>query len=275
MFKELRNEAVFQFHLRTDSPFVVKSGSEDLLDPTLPDSQILRSYRKGKLEAVIPGSSLKGVFRSRAEQLLKTMGHHGIDTFRRIRKEKDDVIKDIYEKKSDPVQQLFGSTAIKSRILFQDAFPLEGTEVVTGLRHGVGIHRVTGGAADRVKFDTEIVESGVFQAEIRLTNYELWQLALVAWLLQDLDEGFIKIGSMTTRGFGRFLVENLQLKVRDYRINTSQLTGFQDKDVIGKALEWKASLLRKEAYFDSLEELIGDGGILLDVPFPAPKEARA
>ncbi|ARU61773.1 hypothetical protein CBW65_12605 [Tumebacillus avium] len=271
MFKELRNEAVFQFHLKTDAPFVIKSGSEDILDPTLPDSQLLRSYRNGKMEAVIPGSSLKGVFRSRAEQLLKTLGHH-TDTFRFVRRN-GGTARELYDN-SDLAQQLFGSTVIKSRILFQDAFPVEGTEVVTGLRHGVGIHRVTGGAAGGVKFDTEVVEEAVFQAEIRLVNYELWQLALVAWLIQDLHEGFIKIGSMTTRGFGRFEVDSLNLNVRDYRSQVERLTGFQESDTIGSPLHWKRMLLRKEIQFTSLQELIGENGLLLNVPFPKPKEIQ-
>ncbi|MFN3359299.1 MAG: RAMP superfamily CRISPR-associated protein, partial [Pseudomonas sp.] len=114
MFKELRNEAVYRFQITTESPFVIKSGEEDILDPTAAKSQVLRAFHHGERQVVIPGSSLKGVFRSRAEQLMRTMG--SVIDSRPRRAIKEDTGQSVYEKKSDAGQQLFGSTALKGRI---------------------------------------------------------------------------------------------------------------------------------------------------------------
>lgn len=270
MYKDLRNEAIYRFQIQTDAPFVIKSGEADILDPTLPDSQVVRSYRRGESHVVIPGSTLKGIFRSRAEQLLQTMGH-SVNPFKTLKREKDETSQSLYVR-SDLAQRLFGSTAMKGRIQFQDAFPAGGTEVVMGLRHGVGINRITGGAETGKKFETEVVEEAVFQVEVRLVNYELWQLALIAWLIQDLHDGYIKIGSYTTRGFGRFLVNDVSLQVTDYRPEVKWLTGYEATDRIGSPIEWKRTLLKKEVTYSTLHELIGEQGVLNDVHFPKPKQ---
>src|SRR3569833_2071397 len=106
MFKKQHNEAVYRFQITTESPFVIKSGEEDILDPTAPKSQVLRAYHNGEQQVVIPGSSLKGVFRSRAEQLLSTIGCK-ISSHSVVRAEKGDTGRTIYEEKSDPAQRLF------------------------------------------------------------------------------------------------------------------------------------------------------------------------
>ncbi len=260
MFKELRNEAIYTFQLETLAPFVIKSGNEDVLDASLPDSQVLRSYRNGFSVPVIPGSTLKGVFRSRAEQLLKSMGYPISDLF----SENHD--------HDDLVHRLFGSTKCRGRVVFHDAFPVSGTEIVTGLRHGVGINRFTGGAENSRKFDTEVVEQGCFQVEVKLVNYEIWHLALIAWLIQDLSEGYIKIGSATTRGFGRFTVTELVLTVREYRrLSDRYLHGYEPADVLQRELDWTSSFFKKEARLNSMEELIGVDGMLVNARFPEVK----
>lgn len=263
MFKKLHNEAIYRFRLKTASPFVIKSGEEDILDPNASKGQLLRSLHNWQRKVVIPGSTLKGVFRSRAEQLMRTMGCSIEGKFIRGDNESGQFI---YEEKSDAAQQLFGSTALKGRIVFNDAFPAQGTEVVEGLRHMVGINRITGGADNGRKFDTEVVEQGTFEVEVRLVNYELKHLALIAWLLLDLHEGFMKIGSFTTRGFGRFEVEHLTLQVHEYRRKVDKLTGFFENDSTGETLHWNNALLKKTATFEGLEQLIGPSGLFQSVP---------
>ena len=70
MFKRLYNEAVISFEMKTVSPLFINSGDSDQLDPAAADNTFLVMYRNGELVPVIPGSSLKGVFRSSIEQLL-------------------------------------------------------------------------------------------------------------------------------------------------------------------------------------------------------------
>jgi hypothetical protein len=51
-------------------------------------------------------------------------------------------------------------------------------------------------------FDQEVVVQGRFDGRIVLRNFQLYQLALVLLVLRDLDDGYVQIGSGTTRGNG-------------------------------------------------------------------------
>ena len=70
-------------------------------------------------------------------------------------------------------------------------------------RNGVGIDRFTGGTVPGVLFDLQVLVGGKFEANLRLTNFELWQLAALNLLLADLADEMISIGSGRSRGLGR------------------------------------------------------------------------
>ena len=54
-----------------------------------------------------------------------------------------------------------------------------------------------------VLFDLQVLVGGKFQASLRMTNFELWQLAALNLLLADLGDEMISIGSGRSRGLGR------------------------------------------------------------------------
>ncbi|NLY19469.1 MAG: CRISPR-associated protein, partial [Clostridiaceae bacterium] len=68
MFRELKNECKIQFDLVIQGPLCIRSGESFELNPGQPDTAVVRSMWNGKMQPVIPGSSLKGVFRNRAEK---------------------------------------------------------------------------------------------------------------------------------------------------------------------------------------------------------------
>ena len=74
MFKKLKSEAIITFDIVTESPLFIKSEEYNSLNPTASDSTFIKTYINGKLVPVIPGSSIKGAFRSRAERMLKNIG---------------------------------------------------------------------------------------------------------------------------------------------------------------------------------------------------------
>jgi len=104
---------------------------------------------------------------------------------------------------SCPVCRLFGSTSFIGRVSIGDAY-LTGNGIArTELRDGVGIDRLTGGAAHGAKFDLEAVASGVrFAADVVLRNFECWQLGALLLIIKDLKDGLIRIGSGRSRGLG-------------------------------------------------------------------------
>lgn len=74
MFKKLYNQARLSFEIKPITPLLIQSGQAGL-DPTLPDMRFVRTKCPWGEEVIfIPGSSLKGIVRSYAERLLRTMG---------------------------------------------------------------------------------------------------------------------------------------------------------------------------------------------------------
>ena len=238
MFKNLRNEARLFFWLHTAGPLLIKGPDQPGLDPLLPDMRFVRAWRDGKEIPFIPGSSLKGVLRSRAEQIVRTLAPDEMDIpnpFERGReKEMKNKPGDYRYYASDPVTQLFGQTYLAGRLRCADAFPVEGRSLRLNERNHVAINRITGATQGTALFNPEAVEEGTFAAEISLTNFALWQLKLLGWLLQDLDEGYVLLGGSTTRGYGRVRVENVQVVLRDYRGEQPGeiLRGYEEDDTV-------------------------------------------
>ncbi|MCM8901252.1 CRISPR-associated RAMP protein [Caldicoprobacter algeriensis] len=225
MFRNLYNEAIISFELKTVSPLFIRSGREDQLDPTAADNTFITMYRNGKLVPVMPGSSLKGVFRSCAEQLLPG----SCDIFRapcaqRIRQEERSasqrqqgaefsIGKERY-KLSCPACKLFGSTVLKSRIYFDDAYPVGDYRI--GSRASVAIDRITGAARGGALYEFEYVEDAVFKCSISLKNFFRWHIKLLFEIFDRIDQGLVVFGGLTSKGFGRMKVQNLDMMVRYY-----------------------------------------------------------
>lgn len=221
MFRELHNECRIEFDLSTESPLLIKSSDNNELDPTLPDNQFIRTHKNGELVVVMPGSSIKGVFRNRAEKLLKG----SCDIFRNAcghEARKGRGGKERYEK-SCPACKLFGSIALKSRILFKDAYPVGN--VVMGKRTNVGIDRITGSSRGGALFSPEVIEEATFHCEVKMENIFKWQLKVIVDILDDINEGLVVFGGNTSRGFGRMKVSNVNAIMRYY--DKKDLPGYQ------------------------------------------------
>lgn len=232
MFKTLKNEAKISFNMKLDSPLTIMSGSENSLDPTLPDSQCIRTYKDGKDTVFIPGSSIKGVMRSRTEKILNYLGGNTCNIVDRRNscgeeEDKNRSGEEVYNRIC-PACKMFGSTSLAGRVKFKDAYPIGDVKI--GIRNGVGIDRITGAAQMGPLYDFEVVEDGIFKVIITMNNYELYQLKLLLFVIQDIDDGYVSFGHATTRGNGKMRVEDLKIEFRDYRKGLSTLTGYFEKD---------------------------------------------
>ena len=67
MLKKIVNEAFCTLRITTTGPLLVKSGHASVSGP---DMTPVLTFRNGKQEVFIPGSSLKGVFRSHIEKVV-------------------------------------------------------------------------------------------------------------------------------------------------------------------------------------------------------------
>ncbi|MBX7223828.1 MAG: hypothetical protein K1Y36_28190 [Blastocatellia bacterium] len=214
MFKKLYNQAKIAYQLTPRSPFLIKSGQVPA-DPTRPDMECVRTFHATLGETVyIPGSSLKGVIRSHCEKILRTVEKRVADQpssqDRSVKQESSG-----HETYSGMcyAAKTFGSTTLASRVRFTDAYPIKESKVIVEKRQGVAIDRILGSATGRALFDLECVSAGVFQGEITLRNFTLWQLALIAFSLRDLDDGYMHIGLAKSRGFGHVACELTDLEI--------------------------------------------------------------
>jgi len=215
MFSQQLNQIRIDLSLTPKAPLLIRSGRKGA-DPTRPELECVRTEWGGTKSVYIPGSSLKGVMRSHAERLLlsedvritptlpATMGGFnqrtpGMETYAG----------------SSPLGRTFGNLVLKGHVAVSDHLPgghdHEGSqerEQQTALanaveqRNGVAIDRLLGSAAGKALFDQELVVQGRFDGRIVLRNVQLYQLALVLLVIRDLNEGYVQLGSGTTRGNG-------------------------------------------------------------------------
>lgn len=212
MLKRLLNQCTVRLHLETLEPLLVKSGSAVVHGP---DMAFVRTNRNGHFEPFLPGSSLKGVLRSHAERIARTLQDKSVcDVFRGARVDGcssrfkgHDVNRSHPSdyRYSCPACRLFGSLHWKGRFSIGDAYLTpDYRNVEPEVRDGIGIDRISGGVAGGAKFDLEVMPAGVvFETQLDVLNFELWQLGWIAYVLRDLAEGYLRVGLGTARGLGR------------------------------------------------------------------------
>lgn len=203
------NVCSINYKLLFTEPFIIKSG-----DPSMPGSEELDArfitttcwHDDSWVEKpYLIGSSLKGVYRSRCEKIVRTLGGFACDPQENKgdlescgKKLKDD--DDVY-KKSCLVCKLFGSSSMKSRIRISSAF--SNCEIPMKKMDYVAIDRFTGGAAEGKKFNSQVALNGEFNGKIVLNNFEIWQLGLLAYLFKDLYLEDVRVGYGKYKGYGK------------------------------------------------------------------------
>lgn len=231
MLKRMINHAIVDLTITPIDPMLIKSGQATVGGV---DMAFVRTYSKGgEPEPFIPGSSLKGVIRSYAEKICRSLRETPVpvclpylDVGKENEGEKDQascglrLTKHVRDKKSKkhptseiyrvscPTCRMFGSHQFIGRLetsdgYLTDTFKKAGRPVLE-TRDGVAIDRLTGGPAGSAKYDLEVLTKGVFGTRIEIRNFERWQLGLLGLVLRDMEKGLIRIGMGKSRGLGRF-----------------------------------------------------------------------
>jgi CRISPR-associated RAMP protein (TIGR02581 family) len=231
MLKKLVNEAYFTLRITTTGPLLIKSGYASVSGP---DMTPVLTFRNGQQEVFLPGSSLKGVFRSHIEKIVCSLKPRVVcypfegnddkqaDLSQRqrdyrescgamftARAKRSDEERKMLEDRTDlvyaascPTCRLFGSTGFIGRVAIGDAYLV--SKEIKEQRDGVGIDRLTGGASHGAKFELEVVSTGVvFETDIHLRNFEIWQLGMLFVVIQDMEDELIRVGSGRSRGLGK------------------------------------------------------------------------
>lgn len=213
MFKRLLNECTIPMTIRPEGAMLIKSGMPQIIGI---DMAWVRVFRNGQQEVYLPGSSLKGMIRAHSERIARTIDDNAsCNLFDRHGEEgraacgeainKHASTPEAYQQ-SCPICRMYGNTLLMGRLATEDAY-ITGEQPVTQQRDGVGIDRFTGGASRGAKFELEVITGGEFETTLHLQNFELWQLGLLGFVLQDLRDGLVRLGSGKSRGLGKIKAE--------------------------------------------------------------------
>ncbi|MEW5956501.1 MAG: RAMP superfamily CRISPR-associated protein [Chloroflexota bacterium] len=148
------------------------------------------SQEQGAWEIYIPGSTIKGAFRKRASQVLRTLWGESAKT-------------------SQVVDRLFGMQGRRGLILFSDAYLADPTTLDRAWcsMDGVKMDARTGQPIEQAKSDYLFPygDQLAFQLQLDIEDIrdrDLEALALLPHLLEDFRRGDIPLGGEKTNGFG-------------------------------------------------------------------------
>lgn len=241
-----RSWALAEFTLAATGPFL----THDLAQAGrsgFDHAPVLAAYEKGA-KPVLPGSSLRGVLRSQAERIARTLatfaawdGAQDAESRKTMFLTRCPACNPLTTKSDDPVAscnslikaelssderrkleqqgaeeklclacQLFGSTWNGSRLRVEDA-SFFGEKVETKVLDFLAIDRFTGGGRDAAKFDAVVLWKPKFRVRLFLENPQPWELGWLALVLRDLHDGLITAGFGAAKGFGECQIEDEKL----------------------------------------------------------------
>lgn len=186
---------------------------------------------------ILPGSSLRGVLRSHAETIARTIVtsksvneaeflascpacHPSQSNATEALANCDSLLRESgqlgNDDEPDPSDlclacRMFGSTRAGSRLLVEDSSAIgrPGKKVMDF----VGIDRFTGGGKDQAKFDAFTVWQPTFNVKLHLVNAADWELGWLMLVLRDLSDGLLTVGYGAAKGFGRATTSPIQIAV--------------------------------------------------------------
>lgn len=194
---------------------------------------------------VLPGSSLRGVLRSQAERIARTITTLAVSNKKEFFERNpagdpnnsrspyaplpnsDCLLREegIFETvrtipaELDLADQLFGSTRMGSRLMVEDGLLANKPRLKPF--DFLAIDRFTGGGRDKFKFDALALWQPAFQCRIRLENPAAWELGWLLLAARDIHQGFATIGFGAAKGFG-------QAKIKAW---TARLGYLDEKDL--------------------------------------------
>ncbi len=190
---------------------------------------------------VLPGSSVRGVLRSQAERIARTLAMQDAwnaedpkqyfyehcpagDPNNSRRPDAplansdcllsandisgDEIVRPI---QLDLADQLFGSVRLGSRLIVEDGRLANRPELKA--MDFLAIDRFTGGGRESAKFDALVLWKPAFQVRLRLDNPSAWELGWLILALRDLHDGLATVGFGAAKGFGHAVISSWTAKL--------------------------------------------------------------
>lgn len=233
----------------------------------------------------LPGSSLKGVLRSRAEyianslngslgtchlfapQLRRHVDEETLLAYRRMpcghrmslrvadgERRGQPLPETARYRDACPACQLFGHTLLAGRISVTDFSAID--EPKTSENPHIAVDRITSGVAADKLFQMEYVTGTRFKGAVTVQNFSLWQLGWLGFLVKDLRAGLITVGHKRTSGAGRIDLDDLTIELRSIAGNSRPADG----EVWGAA-NYLDDATRQAYGYDSAADVMGVNGL--------------
>ncbi len=282
-------QAICEFHakieLRCVSPLLIKEGrftqqqrenwvydkaDREIMPSAIPISLntedeikaavMRRNDTRGAVNALrfyIPGSSMRGAWRSHLERTLRgfdlpnsprvcdPLDDHENEVTSGCSTTLDAKRKEFLKAKqkfpayelSCPVCKLFGNLTQAGRLSISDGVRI-GTEGGIVEREHVRINRRNGqviGAPLRFYG----LQGARFQVDIRIRNFELWQILLMGTLLAELGSKLVPLGSGKNKGYGQVeaVVNSIELTSFGLAKPDDKLRGIAEHEAMGTTLQ--------------------------------------
>ncbi len=153
-------------------------------------------------EITIPGNTMKGAFRTKAQQILRTIkAGKGC-------KESTPTHQDRFcDDRHCPVCLLFGRQGSIARVFFSDACPVSEDKLLDEKHRSmdqISVDPKTGTSQDNTKQNALFAYGPefTFRCELVLTDADFKSLAFIMYLLRELNLGAIPLGGKKSLGFG-------------------------------------------------------------------------
>lgn len=181
-------------------------------EPSMPDSVSIKSGE----DYVIPGSSLKGAIRARAERIIATLG------------KSPEIIRDLFGYVDDETRS---TKARAGRILINETLlPRFVAEMQTRIK----IDRFTGGTIEAALFDSMPLftdfNDKVFTVEMIIRDYRPEEIGLMLLALKDLWTGDLAVGGEKNVGRGTLQGESAEIKWDGNIINMDKALSVSEKE---------------------------------------------
>ncbi len=217
-FDVFKSQLIISGELETLTNLHIGSGKE-----SANSKNAVLKLKKGSIEfPYIPGSSLKGVFRSTAEAWLRSIDVHVCEPTT------NDICKpDKNGGEYCPICGTFGGFNIASHVRLTDGIPIE-KNVPLNVKPGVAINRILGVAYSGALTDFECVNPGVdFSFSMIIDNINIFQndkiyenpddkrTSVIINIIKQLMIGNFSIGGKTSSGLGMVKLKNVTALLRE------------------------------------------------------------
>lgn len=181
-----------------------------------PDHQPFRNH-EGKI--ILPAGSIRGVLRSQAERIIRTLGGKACHIA-----DPKDACKELQDKDKKNglclACQAFGTTGWQTPVHLTDFKQVNTEHKMT--QEFVAIDRFTGGGADERKFNADAAVKPRLTGTIGvdLKRAEPWALGLLALVLRDLIQGDMAFGARAAKDYGQCKATVVKWKLRPQKAHS-------------------------------------------------------